>query len=1118
MDWDERGRQWLRGLFGDTNERRLKELRPILERANMLEPDMEKLDAEDLKRKTVEFRTKIDNAMAQTPDIKLIPDDAPKMPGHIRTKKDEVLGQVLHEIMPEAFAVCREASRRVLNMRHFDVQLLGGAALHFNKISEMRTGEGKTLVATLPVYLNGLTGRGVHVVTVNDYLARRDSEWMGILYRYLGLSTGLVYSHQPDWEKKAAYATDITYGTNHEFGFDYLRDNMRTSLDELVQRPYYYAIVDEVDNILIDEARTPLIISGAPAESYTEIYKRMAQLAPLMERGRDKDDEDCDYFVDEKARNVLVTERGVINAEKLLGVNDLWDMHFNFHHYLVQALKAKELFQLDKEYVVAPNQDGEMEVVIVDEFTGRMMTGRRWSDGLHQAVEAKEGVPIQEETMTYASITYQNLFRLYPKLAGMTGTAMTEAAEFNKIYNLDVVAIPTNKSSIRADYSDIIYKTERQKYFSCIEEIVEMHELGRPVLVGTVSIEKSELIAELLGKPHKMSEYLVNKITKAVDYINNRNLTGDSITALKKIFERPGLVDPVKLEEATKQVEAEFPKKHEELVERLYSIHVTAQVVAAIRKGIPFHVLNAKLHEKEAMIVAQAGRKGAVTIATNMAGRGTDILLGGNPEYMAKEELKQTDPNADVESPEYQAKLKELTKKYKQETDKEHDEVVAMGGLHILGTERHESRRIDNQLRGRAGRQGDPGSARFFLSLEDQLMRIFGGEKIARLMDLIGADEEMPIEHKMVTRSIENAQKKVEAHHFDMRKHVLQYDDVLNTQREVIYRERRRILEHADLRDSVLDMLHEHLDLVVAANIDPETPPEVWEEKGLPELLAALENDIPVMGSITIAELNGMHYDDLRKFLQNAIENAYIVREEEVGKETLRELERQVLLRTIDTKWVDYLHNIDILREGVGLRGYGQRDPLQEYKREAFDMFNMLLRNIQQESIQLIFRAQPMVQQQQGDFEGGMEGELPPELVQWLRENHIDLTNISQLDTDDLSPALKEALELAERGEDPSKALEVKVEEVETDHEIRVEGHVSEKSGSENKDESEDLTPAGDPSYKMDKLGEVDEVIDAIRGPVDGDTADSATEKNDNGTVSDSDSVSDEKSKPSVAE
>ncbi len=1120
MDWDERGRQWLRGLFGDTNERRLKHLQPFVERANMLEPEIERLSADELKGKTAQFRTIIDNALKDVPDIKLIPDDAPKMPGRFRTQKDKVLSEVLEEMIPEAFAVVRETGRRLLGMRHFDVQLIGGAALHFNKIAEMRTGEGKTLVATLPTYLNALSGRGVHVVTVNDYLARRDAEWMGTIYRWLGLTTGLVYSHQPDWEKQAAYRTDITYGTNHEFGFDYLRDNMRTSLEDLVQRPYYFAIVDEVDNILIDEARTPLIISGAPAESYTEIYKRMAQIAPLLEKGVDKDDEDCDYFVDEKARNVLISERGVVNAEKLLGVNDLFDMHFNFHHYLVQALKAKDLFQIDKEYVIAPGDQGEPEIVIVDEFTGRMMKGRRWSDGLHQAVEAKENVPIQDETMTYASITYQNLFRLYPKLAGMTGTAMTEAAEFNKIYNLDVVAIPTNKTSIRTDNSDVIYKTERQKYYSVIEEIVEMHQQGRPVLVGTVSIEKSELISDLLSKPQKMSEYLVNKISKAAEYVKSRNLSGDSIEALKKIFDRPGAIDSEKLEHVIKQVETEFPKKHEELIERLYSIHVTAQVVQAIRKGIPHHVLNAKLHEKEAMIVAQAGRKGAVTVATNMAGRGTDILLGGNPEYMAKEQLKK-DNNTDVDSDEYREKLEELTKKFKALTDVEHDEVVSLGGLHILGTERHESRRIDNQLRGRSGRQGDPGSARFFLSLEDSLMRIFGGEKIANLMTFIGADEEMPIEHKMVTRSIENAQKKVEAHHFDMRKHVLQYDDVLNTQREVIYRERRRILEHMDLRENVSDMLTEHVDLVLAAYIDPDTPPEVWEEQGMPELLTALAVDIPILEALTLEEFAGLHYEDLRQKLRSDIRKAYEVREEEIGIETMRELERQVLLRTIDTKWVDYLHNIEILREGVGLRGYGQRDPLQEYKKEAFDMFNMLLRHIQQESIQLIFRAQP-VRQGENDF----PQELPPELMQWLEENHIDLSDLTSIDPDDISPSLREAMELAAMEQGPHGMLgkqitigpaagagvEDEVDEdalrraIEGEEEARATeaasnpaleaaqtattpGTTSSTNGSDTtgdqhqKELADEMPTDGPASYKLDDLGEVDEVIDKIRGP-----------------------------------
>ncbi len=980
--WDGKARQWLKTLFGDTNEKRVKLLQVYVDAANKFESEFEKFSDDELKAKTEQFKEKIAHALEKVPDVKLIPDDAPKMPGQLRTKKDQVLGEVLEKMLPEAFAVCREASKRVLNMRHFDVQLMGGAALHFNKISEMRTGEGKTLVATLPVYLNALSGRGVHVVTVNDYLARRDAEWMGQLYKFLGLTVGLVYSHQPDWEKYDAYRCDITYGTNHEFGFDYLRDNMRTSLDQVVQRPYYYAIVDEVDNILIDEARTPLIISGFPTESFTELYVRMSELSTRLERGKDKEDEDCDYWVDEKGRNVLLTERGIIKAETLLGVPDLFDMHYNFAHHLVQALRAKELYKLDTDYVIRPDEEGKPEIVIVDEFTGRMMVGRRWSDGLHQAIEAKERVPIQEETMTYASITYQNLFRLYPKLAGMTGTAMTEAAEFSKIYNLDVVAVPTNKTSIREDNADIIYKTEIQKYYSVVEEIADMHELGRPVLVGTVSIEKSELIDELLSKPHKMGEYLLKKIQKAVDYIKRQDLKSESIDQLKKIFERPGLIDVDKLDKVVQDIEKDFPKKHEELIERLFSILHTAKVVAAIRKGIPHEVLNAKHHEKEAMIVAQAGRKGGVTVATNMAGRGTDILLGGNPEYMAKEQLKKD--NIGPEDPTYEDKVKQLTKKMKEITDVEHDEVVKLGGLHIVGTERHEARRIDNQLRGRAGRQGDPGTTRFFLSLEDNLMRIFGGEKIAKLMDFIKADEEMPIESGMVTKSIENAQRKVEAHHFDMRKHVLQYDDVLNTQREVIYRERRRILERADLRQNMLDMLEEHVDIILMAQIDPETPPELWEDTTLPTTLGVLSSDIPMLEEVKVDELHGLSYEELRAKLQEEAKRAYIVREEHLGEETMRELERQVLMRTIDGKWVDYLHNIDLLREGIHLRGYGQRDPLQEYKREAFDMFNRLLRSIQHESIQALFRAQPVMM----DYEDQQAGQMFE-----LDMNNLDLSH-----------------------------------------------------------------------------------------------------------------------------
>jgi len=980
-DFEDRTRAWLKGLLGDTNEKRVKFLSAYSVSANTFEPAIEKLTDDELRGKTAEFKQRIENALKGVEDRKLMPDDAPKMPGQIRTVKDGVLGNVLEQILPEAFAVCREAGKRVLNMRHFDVQLMGGAALHFNKIAEMRTGEGKTLVATLPAYLNGLTGRGVHVVTVNDYLARRDCEWMGQIYRFLGLTTGLIYSHQPDWEKADAYRADISYGTNHEFGFDYLRDNMRTSLEELAQRPYYFAIVDEVDNILIDEARTPLIISGFPTESFHEIYLKMAQVAPRLEKGKDKDDEACDYWVDEKGRNVLLTERGIINGEKLVNVPDLYDMHYNYAHHLVQALRAKELYKHDIDYVIRPNEEGKPEVCIVDEFTGRMMVGRRWSDGLHQAVEAKESVPIQEETMTYASITYQNLFRLYPKLSGMTGTAMTEAAEFQKIYNLDVVSVPTNKPSIRKDAPDIIYKTEEQKYYSVVEEIVEMHDQGRPVLVGTVSIEKSELIDSLLSTPQKMTEYMMRKMKKVVEIIDKYNLQADSIKELKKIFERPGMVETAKLQEVCENIEKEYEKKkQDELIERCYSVLKTAKVISAIRKGIKHNVLNAKHHEREALIVAQAGRKGSVTVATNMAGRGTDILLGGNAEYMAKEQLRKD--GVEHTDPEYEAKVKEGTAEFKKQIDIEHEEVVNIGGLHIIGTERHEARRIDNQLRGRAGRQGDPGTTRFFLSLQDNLMRIFGGEKISSLMDFIRADEEMPIESGMVTRSIEGAQKKVEAHHFDMRKHVLQYDDVLNTQREVIYRERRRILERADLKSNMIDMLDEHLELTLATYLDPDSPPEAWEESELPAVMNTLVADIPVLSEVKMTELAGLSYEDLRTHLMDQLKMAYESRESTLGAETLREMERQILLRTIDSKWVDYLHNIDILREGIHLRGYAQRDPLQEYKREAFDMFNALLAGIKHEAIQLLFRAQPMPQmpEEELDFEQ-LKEMLPEELL-----------------------------------------------------------------------------------------------------------------------------------------
>ena len=1008
--FEDKMRQWLKGLFGDTNEKKLKTLQAKVVEANTFADRFTKLTDDELRGKTAEFRNKIENALKGVPNKELIPPDAPKMPGQLRFEHDRVLAQVVDLILPEAFAVAREASTRVLGMRHFDVQLLGGAALHYNKISEMRTGEGKTLVATLPAYLNGLTGRGVHVVTVNDYLAKRDSEWMGRLYKFLGLTTGLVYSHQSDEEKFEAYRADITYGTNHEFGFDYLRDNMRTSLESLAQRPYYMAIVDEVDNILIDEARTPLIISGFPTESYVEIYKTMAAVAPMLNKGRDKDDEQCDYWVDEKTRNVLLTEQGHANAEKILGVPDLYDVRWNLAHHICQALRAKELYKRDTDYVIRQNEEGKPEVTIVDEFTGRMMVGRRWSDGLHQAVEAKENVPIQDETMTYASITYQNLFRLYPKLAGMTGTAMTEAAEFQKIYNLDVVSIPTNKTSIRKDQSDVIYKTEKQKYYSVVEEIVELYELGRPVLVGTTSIEKSEVVAELMGTPQKMGEYLNKKIKRIIDEIKNKKITGNSVDQLNKIFERPGLIDPARLEKVCQEFETEH-SKNGDMIDYLYSMLRTAKVVSLIRKGVPHHVLNAKHHEKEAMIVAQAGRKGAVTIATNMAGRGTDILLGGNAEYLAIEELKELGVEPWDET--YDERLKEAKKRYKIETDAEHDEVVRIGGLHIIGTERHESRRIDNQLRGRAGRQGDPGSSKFFLSLEDTLMKIFGGDKIAKLMDFIQADEEMPIESPMVTKSIENAQKKVEAHHFDMRKHVLQYDDVLNTQREVIYRERRRILERAELRDAMIELLDEYVEIVIGSHIDPESPPETWEHSSLPELLRALSADIPMLHDIQIGELEGLSFVELEAKIREAAKLAYEVREEHIGPEGTRELEKQILLRTIDGKWIDHLHNIDLVREGIHLRGYGQRDPLQEYKKEAFGMFEQLLSSIRQESIQLFFHAQPMANEDPGELspeqlmqliemagEQGLEG-LDPEMLQALGLSGMQLHPAELLDISD---------------------------------------------------------------------------------------------------------------------
>lgn len=861
-------------LLGDPNEKKVKNIMGIIDHINALEPEFSKMTDDELRAKTVEFKEILANRKTSEDFL-----------------TDRALEkETLDKILPEAFAVVREAGKRVLNMRHFDVQLVGGYFLHNAHIAEMRTGEGKTLVATLPAYLNALSGKGVHVITVNDYLAKRDSEWMGQIYKFLGLSVGVILSggrgENEFEEKKAAYACDITYGTNNEFGFDYLRDNMAGSLEMLVQRSYNYAIIDEVDSILIDEARTPLIISGR-LEKSAETYQTMAKVAPKLQK-------DVDYEVDEKNKNIILTEEGIDKAQELIGVDDLFDISTQYAHHLLQALKAKELFTRDTDYVVKND-----EVVIVDEFTGRLMDGRRWSDGLHQAVEAKENVQIQDETQTLASITFQNLFRLYPKLSGMTGTAMTEEAEFGKIYNLEVTSIPTNKDDIRINYPDVIYKTEKQKFISVVDDIIEMNKVGRPVLVGTISIEKSEYIADLLK-----------------------------------------------------------------------------------RRGVKHNVLNAKHHEKEAYIIAQAGRFGAVTIATNMAGRGTDILLGGNAEYLAKEELENLKITHD--SPNYEEKKTDALAKARRLTEEEHKQVVQAGGLHVIGTERHESRRIDNQLRGRAARQGDPGSTRFFLSLEDNLMRIFGGEKIFSLMDALNVDEAMAIESPIISRQIQSAQKKVETYHFDIRKSVLEYDDVMNIQREKFYAQRRRVLRGEKLNENVVYMLEQEMDRLLKSYISPEMQPEEYVYDELQTMVKELHSIIPQLSSFEVSDIQGLKYDAAYEKLIEKAKFAYQEHEREIinfyneiiekyedhpteqepftGTNVMRNIEKDVLLRVIDNKWIDHLHNIDMLRDGIGLRAYGQKDPLIEYKKEAYDLFNTMMFEIQGETIKHLFRTKFGVQ------------------------------------------------------------------------------------------------------------------------------------------------------------
>ncbi len=836
----------LRKVVGSKNDRELKRLEPLVDQINALEPSVSRLSDQASASKTQEFKQRL------------------------------AAGATLEELLPEAFAVVREVSKRVLGMRHFDVQLVGGVVLHEGKIAEMKTGEGKTLVATLPVYLNALTGKGVHVVTVNDYLAKRDSQWMGAIYKFLGLSVGLIQHDLNDEERQVAYNSDVTYGTNNEFGFDYLRDNMKFDPQHFVQRELHYSIVDEVDSILIDEARTPLIISG-PTEESTDKYYRIDRIIPFLRS-------EVDYTIEEKTKTVALTEEGNPKVERLLGVDNLYDLsNMDLVHHVIQALKAHALFKRDVDYVV---KDGE--VIIVDEFTGRLMPGRRWSDGLHQAIEAKEGVKIANENQTLASITFQNYFRLYKKLAGMTGTADTEAAEFAKIYNLDVMVILPNKTMIRIDNPDVVYRTEPEKFEAIVEEIVEYHQRGQPVLVGTISIEKSERLSNLLKK-----------------------------------------------------------------------------------RGIKHSVLNAKYHEKEAEIIAQAGRKGAVTIATNMAGRGTDILLGGNPDFLFKKILTQQ-PNLPPE--EQQRVLDQI----KAECEAEKKEVVSLGGLHIIGTERHEARRIDNQLRGRSGRQGDPGSSRFYLSLEDDLMRIFGSERISGLMQKLGMEEGVPIEHRMVTKAIENAQKKVEAHNFDIRKQLLEYDDVMNKQREVIYEQRRQVLRGENIREEILGIIEEIVDGLLDLYCSKELYPEQWDIKGLKE---AFSRQFALHLTRTDSELREMGIEALREYLLREAEEAYQGKEQEFGAPLLRHLEKMVMLQVIDTHWKDHLLSMDLLKEGIGLRGYGQKDPLIEYKREGFDMFSAMIERIQTDAVERLFRikavreepvlGQPMARRQEFQMNRG---------------------------------------------------------------------------------------------------------------------------------------------------
>ena len=851
-------------IFGTKTEREIKGMLPTVAAINDLEPELRQLSDIDLAAKTIEFKERI----AQ--------------------------GATIDDLLIEAFAVVREAGRRFLNMRHFDVQLIGGMVLHHGKIAEMKTGEGKTLVATLPCYLNALGGKGVHVVTVNDYLAKRDSEWMGRIYKALGMRVGVIVHDLDDQERKDAYGSDITYGTNNEFGFDYLRDNMKFRIDDCVQRPFNYAIVDEVDSILIDEARTPLIISG-PSEESTDKYYKANRIIPKLVRGEVIEGREPgekyttgDYTIDEKHKAVALTEEGFDKAARLLGLSDIYSLDtIEWKHHAEQALRAHVIYQRDRDYVIKDGDEGP-EVIIVDEFTGRLMPGRRWSDGLHQAVEAKEGVKIQRENQTLATITFQNYFRMYKKLSGMTGTAETEAAEFQKIYNLDVTVIPTNRPLIRKENQDMVYRTEVEKFRNAAKEIMELNKRGQPVLVGTISVEKSERLSAILK-----------------------------------------------------------------------------------RMGVRHEVLNAKNHEREASIVAQAGRKDAVTVSTNMAGRGTDILLGGNPEFMTKdaclkdkaaERLSENEAQYVADEHFYffthhdqfyrvrRDKWDEIFARFKAQTDKEHDEVTAMGGLHIVATERHESRRIDNQLRGRSGRQGDPGISRFFLSLQDDLLRIFGGERMQNLMLRLGMEEDVPIESKMITKRILKAQEAVEMQNFEARKHLLEYDDVMNKQRQAVYGMRRQLLEGIDQKERVMDMVRGIVDQFVDRHCPDEKHPDTWD-------FGSLRTDVLSQFGYKVetAEVADLSRQEMSDLIYERLQHKYQEKEDLVGPDVMRQTERIVMLQVIDSQWKDHLLSMDELKQGIGNRAYGQKDPLVEYKKESFDLFTAMMDRIEDESVRYLF-------------------------------------------------------------------------------------------------------------------------------------------------------------------